>query len=145
MLLDLENELTTKGGQLFNAADGASEYGDKTFDAKAANDLAIGEPLHVMCRVEGANSDVGTSLAIALVGDTDGAGTSEVTLVTKTVLQAALLENSVFHIGIVPPGVSKRYLRAKVTTAGAPATVGKLVIWLAKGSDMQRANVAGVF
>jgi hypothetical protein len=145
MILDYEMELTAAGGQLFNAADGLSEYGAKPYDLKATapGDPAHGEPLDVFAQVDDANSDVGTSLDIALVNDTDGAGGSEITtgMPSITVPRAALLVGTPHRVGRVSPGLcTKRYLTPKVTTHGDPATVGKLKIWLQKAADGVPAN-----
>jgi hypothetical protein len=138
MILDYEQELSAAGGQLFNASDGNSEYGSKPYDLKATSpgDPAVGEPLDVFAQVDDANSDVGTSYDIAVVNDTDGAGTSEVSLVSRTILVAALLLGTTHFIGRIAPHLaSKRYLTAKVTTHGGTPTTGKMKIWLQKSGD----------
>jgi hypothetical protein len=143
MILDFEQELSTSGGQLFNASDGNTEYGTRPFDMMAAGvDPAAGEPLEVLAQVDTANSDVGTSYDIAVVNDTDGAGSSAVTLVTRTILVAALTLHSLHRIGTIRPGqCTMRYLTAAVTTHGGTPTTGKLKIWLQKARDATPVNV----
>lgn len=143
---DYEQYFTKYDGQLFNAADGVAEYGDKAYDQKAARDAAIGAgPIDFWYQVVDANSNVGTSLDIAVVQDDDGAGTNEAALVTKTVLVANLTTaKGVQRIGRIYPGqLTKRQMRAKVTSHGAAATAGKIRVWFTVGSEAMRANAAG--
>lgn len=146
MIHDYEQELTTAGGQLFDAADTASEYGTKPFDMKAAGiDPAVGEKLQLAFRLVDADSDVGTSLQFDVVESTTGAaGGTEVVVGTKTVAVAGLTTAAGnFYIGIDQGQISKRYLALKVTTAGSAATAGKISAWLVKGSDAIPKN-AGI-
>ena len=138
MLQDYEQELNTAGGQLFDAANGASEYGAKEYDHKATTpgDPAVGERLDVTMQVVDADCDVGTSYTIEIVaGATSGGGGSETVLLSKSILVAALTENTHHFIGTIPPGVGTmyRYLQSKVTsvTSSAPTT-GKLIFHLHK-------------
>lgn len=140
MLQDYEQELTTAGGQAITA----NAYGTKSYDQKAAADAAVGEPLHVFMQVVSANFNTLTSLDIALVGDDDGAGANEVTVVTKNFLAAELTTAlGVRHVGIASPGVKKKFYRAKFTVNGSNPSTGALKVWLAKGVDVSRANAAG--
>lgn len=145
MILDFEQELSASGGQLFNASDGNAEYGSRPYDLMATGiDAAVGEPLNAFARVDDANSDVGTSLDLEIVNDTDGAGGSEVSMIKKSaVLVAALTQNSMHYIGTITPSqCALQYLTAKITTHGSAATAGKLKIWLQKASDGMPVNVA---
>jgi hypothetical protein len=141
MILDYEHELTTKDGQDVVA----TAYGTKVYDLKAADKVGIGDPLSLFFKVVDADFDALTSLAIALKGDTDGAGTSEVELLTATYALAALTRAlGVRRVGTVSPGAvaGKRYLRVKFTVTGANPTTGAIVAWIAKGNDYAPGNVA---
>lgn len=142
MINDYELYFTPAAGQLFNATDGNSEYGEKNVDQKAARYVTDGEgDWAVFYKVVDANSNVGTSLAIALVEDDDGAGTNEVVLLTATVLVANLTTAlGVRRLGNIPATSAKKVFRAKVTTAGAAATAGKVAIWIGKNRDSVPAN-----
>jgi hypothetical protein len=150
MILDFEEELSTLAGQLFNAADGNAEYGSLAFDLwggktsiAAGRDLAVGEPVMAVFRVITADNDVGTSYDLQIVNDTDGAGGSEVVMATKTVLAAALTQNSLHYVGPITPGqCALRYLTAKVITHGSTPTTGPLKVWLVKGADVADVNLA---
>lgn len=140
MILDRELYFTATTGQLFDAANTASEYGANPVLVGPA-DTGAGEKLVALYKVVDANSDVGTSLAFKVVTDDDGAGTNEVVLLTKTVLVAALTTAAgVVRIGTIDPGTRKKYLRIKVTTAGNAATAGLIAVWLQPGDDSTPAN-----
>jgi len=148
MLLDKELYLTPTAGQLFNAADTASEYTSRPLDllASALNPM-VGEPLEAWAMAKGADCDVGTSLTLAIVMDDDGAGTNEVVLATVTKAVAALqVADGAFRIGTLSRtatlGAAGRYIGCKVTTSGTAATAGTIAIWLQKGSHVAPANEA---
>lgn len=141
MLQDYEQEFTTAGGQVVTA----NSYGTKSYDQKGVGDAAVGEPVEAFMQVSVANFNNLTSLDIAIVGDDDGAGTGEVTVLTKNFLLAALTTAlGVRSLGRLPRGTRKKFYRAKFTVNGAaPGAGSKLTVWFAKGSDISRANVAG--
>lgn len=149
MITDYDLYFTPAAGQLFNAADNTAEYGSKVVPlgdslAQGAQDVAVETDIVGMFRVVDANSNVGTSLEIAIVADDDGAGTNEITLCTRTVLVAALTTAlGVRTIGKIPRAAAKKNLRAKVTTHGAAATAGLIAVWLQVGKDAVPANAAG--
>jgi len=146
MIIDREQILTALAGELFTSA---NTLGDNPFDMKAAgDDPAIGEPLTAYWMID-ANSDVGTSQTITVQSDSDGlGGGTPVTLLTATVLKAALtVASGVHRLGTIDPGLitsGHKYLTAKVTTSGADPTAGKIKVWLAKGTDGVPANAANV-
>jgi hypothetical protein len=138
MLMDYEQELTTADGQAITA----TAYGTKPYDQKGAADAAVGEPLHVLMQVLGANFNSLTSLLVEVYGDDDGAGTNEVSLVSKSFTLAQLTTAlGVRRVGIVPPGTRKKFLRAKFTVTGTNPSTGKIAVWLAKGADAVQAGV----
>jgi len=148
MLLDKELYLTPTAGQLFNAADTASEYGSRPLDllASALNPM-VGEPLEAWAMAKGADCNTGTGLTIAIVMDDDGAGTNEVVLATVTKVVADLqVADGAFRIGTLSRtatlGAAGRYIGAKVTSNGAAADQGTIAIWLQKGSHVAPANEA---
>jgi hypothetical protein len=142
MLIDYEQELTTKDGQ--DLAGVASGYGTKSYDQKAAADAAVGEPLEAFFKIVDANVDAATSILFSIVGDDDGAGTNEVTILSKSFALAALTTAlGVRSIGRLPRGTSKKHYRFKWAVTGANPTQGAIVAWLSKGSDAARANAAG--
>jgi hypothetical protein len=154
MILDYEQELTTASGQTF--ADGATGYGTKLYDMKAAGDTtneigqadaAIGEPLECLYMCSAASSAV-SGVVISLIADTDGAGGSAVTLLTSANLVAATLTVAlgVRSLGIVRPGLitkTLRYLTLRVVAAGSGGNT-YLKAWLVKATDGIRANKAGI-
>lgn len=147
MLIDREQLLTPLAGQLFNATDGNAEYGSAAYDLKSDGyNPAIGEPIEAYFMLVGSDVNNLTSYDIAIVADDDGAGTNEVSLVTKNVLLASLTEASgVQHIGSLSRGAlgaAGQYLTAKVTTHGSTPTTGLMRIWLAKGTDVAPNNPA---
>jgi hypothetical protein len=139
-IMDYEQELSTAGGQLFNAADGNPEYGARALDMKVAGfgNPAIGEPLSALFEVVDANSDVGTSLDLEIVADDDGAGTNAVSLGKKSAVLVANLTRYARHVVQLDPtaaiAATNQYLAAKVTTHGTPATTGKIRVSLLKGT-----------
>lgn len=141
MLIDYEQELTTAGGQVVTA----NGYGTKSYDQKGAADVAVGSAVEAFMKVTVANFNTLTSMDIAIVGDDDGAGTNEVTLITKNFLLAALTTAlGVRSLGRLARGQRKKFLRSKFTVNGsAPSAGSKLTVWLSKGSDVARANAAG--
>jgi hypothetical protein len=143
MITDYTQELTASAGHPIDFAAG-SEYGSKPYDLKAAGqDPAVGEPLQVFMQVVDADVDNLDSLTVAVVSDTDGAGTSEVVVLSKSYALAALTTAlGVRRVGVIPAGViTKQYLTAKLTTVGAgTATQGKVKVWLAKASDVSPQN-----
>jgi len=143
MMIDHELALCTKGGQLFNPGDGSDEYGAKEIDLGIAGiDPAVGEPLDFFVRVTTADLNNLTSYTVALVADsTTGSVTAEQVLCTKTILLAALLQNTLHKIGRVSPGLgNKRYLKMKVTQTGTTPTTGLLEGWLAKACGSVPSN-----
>jgi hypothetical protein len=137
MILDYEAELNSAGGQLFNATDGNSEYGAKEYDLKATTpgDPAVGSRMDVTMQVVDDDCDVVTNYIVRIVaGATSGGGGSETVLLTKTILKAALTENSHHFIGTIPPGVGTmyRYIQSKVESTGSTPTTGKLIFHLHK-------------
>jgi hypothetical protein len=140
MLIDYEQELTTATGQAFTA----SGYGTKNYDQKGPADVGLGDvDASLMFKVVGADFNNATSLDVALVTDDDGAGTNEVTLITKNFLLAALTKAAgVRRVGVVAPGTRKRYLRAKITVNGTAPTQGKIQAWIGTGDDAAPANIA---
>ena len=149
MISDYEQELTTNGGQLFNAGDGTAEYGAKSYDMKVAGfgNPAIGEGAYACFEVVDADSDVGTSLDLELVAADDGAGTNEVSLGKKSAVLVANLTRYARHVVAIDPTVAvaatNQYILAKVTTHGGAATVGKILATLHKGAYTLPVN-AGV-
>lgn len=141
MIIDYEQELTTLNGQVVTA----NGYGTKSYDQKGAADAAVGEALEAFMKVTVADFNTLTSLDIAIVGDDDGAGTNEVTVLTKNFLLAALTTAlGVRSLGRLPRGTRKKFYRVKFTVNGsAPSAGSKLAVWLAKDDDVSRANVAG--
>ncbi len=141
MLQDYEHELTTAGGQAVTA----TAYGTKPYDQKAAADAGVGEPLSMFFQITTADLNNATSYTIELYGDDDGAGTNEVAVLSKSYALAALtVALGIRRVGIVPPGTRKKFYRAKWTrVGGSDSNQGKIVAWLAKGSDVGRANAAG--
>lgn len=141
MLMDYGLELTTDEGQDITA----SAYGTKTIDQKAARDPGAGEPMALFMEVVDNNFATLTSLDVALVGDTDGAGTSEVTYVTRNFLTAALTTAlGPRRVGNLSPGLAaaKRYLRAKLTVNGSNNSAGAIKVWLGPASDAAPFNAA---
>jgi len=134
MISDYEQELTTNGGQLFNAGDGTAEYGAKSYDMKVAGfgNPAIGEGAYACFEVVDAN---------------DGAGTNEVSLGKKSAVLVANLTRYARHVVAIDPTVAvaatNQYILAKVTTHGGAATVGKILATLHKGAYTLPVN-AGV-
>jgi len=141
MIIDYEHELTSAGGQLFNAS---PEYGSKPYDqgVTSPGDPAVGEPLEFWIQVDDANSDVATYYDVDLVCSSTGAsGGSEEVVVTRRLLTAALLAGTSHMIGRVPPHLcTRRYLAAKLTPDSGTPTTGKIKAWLQKSSDGTPAN-----
>lgn len=147
MLLDYDQELTLAGGHVVDFAAG-SEYGSRPYDLMAAGqDPAVGERLAAFYQVKVATINTLTSLTIAIVNDTDGAGGSEVVVASKSVLQAALLvANGVVRIGDIDPAqIALRYLTLKLTVVGSTPTTGQLSAFLVKGDDQAPQNVGRAF
>lgn len=140
MIIDYEMELATSGGQLFNPADGASEYGAKSYDLKATGrDVMRGDPVMACFRVtDDADCDVGTSYDLEITADDDEAAGNEVSLGKETVVLANLTADTIHYVGplqMAKIASTNQYLRAKVTGHGTQATAGKLEVWLQKGVD----------
>lgn len=143
MIRDYEQELTTAGGQAITA----DAYGTKNYDQKAAADPAVGEPLFALFEVNTTFTDL-TSLNLSVRMDSDGAGTDEVTKVTKNVtLASGNLDSGLGPqlIGVVPPGTSLRYLRAHFDSVGTDPTAGNVTVWLVKGVDALPENLGAAY
>jgi len=147
MINDRECQLTADGGTAFTAG---TTYGAKFLDMGAAGvDAAIGEPLYCFVKSNVA-SDVGTSIRVSLIADTDGAGTSAVVLLDTGVDSTTMVTNYTVAkgtrlLGIVPPGKitsTLRYLALRVIIVGSGGVT--LEAWLAKGTDLSPANKAGL-
>jgi hypothetical protein len=123
MILDYDDEFTTKDGQAITA----TAIGTKVKDGNKAKDWAAGEPMFAIVRVPAAFNNL-TSLTVDVIADTDPAlATLPVVVATKTILLAALTLNSVHHIGSLIPGASKRYLGMKFTVTGTAPSTGKVI------------------
>jgi hypothetical protein len=148
MLLDHEHELTEDGGLNMAAKTlDVAYYGDKPYDlGTTLRDVAIGEgPISVFYQLLGADMDDITSMTIDIINDTDGAGTSPVTLLTTGAVELASLTTAlgVRRIGVIAPGlITKRYLTAKVTMTGgsSPENACKVKVFFQVGSDVAPAN-----
>jgi hypothetical protein len=138
MLMDYEQELTTAGGQAITA----TAYGSKPYDQKGPADAAIGDAdTSLLFKVTGADFNTLTSMDIALTADDDGAGTNEVTVLTKNFTLAQLTQAlGTRRVGVVPPGTRKRFFRVKCTVNGSAPSQGKIKAWLGTGDDAAPAN-----
>lgn len=139
MIQDYEQELTVDGGHDLDGFAAGTAYGARPYDRMAAGgDDGVGEKLAAYMQIVGADTDLLTSLAVALVTDTDGAGGSAVVLCTKTFLAAALLvANGVQFVGYADPLVAmKRYLTARLVVVGTTPTADSYCkVWFEKGDD----------
>jgi hypothetical protein len=140
MLIDYEQELTAAGGQAITA----TAYGTKPYDQKGPADAGLGDTdASLLFKVVGADFNTLTSMDIALTADDDGAGTNEVTVLTKNFLLASLTKAAgVRRVGVVPPGTRKRFFRVKCTVNGSAPSQGKIQAWIASGDDSTPANIA---
>jgi len=138
MIVDRELMLTAVAGDAFVAG---TTYGTTFVDMGAAGvDAAAGEDLEMFLQVT-ANSNVGTSLAVSLVADTDGAGTSAVALLETGVNVAThqtdyTTAKGVRSLGKVPMAKitsTLRYLSLKVVLAGSGGVSFRA--WLQKAND----------
>lgn len=144
---DRECQLTAEAGDSFTTG---TTYGSKFFDMGAAGvDAARGEPLECFVQVMTVTETVTTSIAIALIADTDGAGGSAAELLdTGVVLTAAATTylttaRGVQSLGIVRPNMiasTLRYLSLRVIASGG---VYVLRAWLAKAANSNPQNEAG--
>jgi len=151
MLIDKDLELTlrtsatltTGEGQAFTAG---TAYGSEPVDMKAAGiDAAIAEPLECFVQVTVA-SNVGTSIRVSLVADTDGAGGSAVALLDTGVDSSTHQTNytvakGVRSLGFVPPGkitALMRYLTFRVIIVGSGGV--SLKAWLSKAGGSAPRN-----
>lgn len=137
MLHDFELELTEDGGlNMAGKTLDVAYYGDKPLDLRATSgvDVAVGSPIKAYYQVLNADMDDITSANIDVITDTDGAGTSAVTLLTKTVLLASLTTAlGVRPMGTIEPGlITHRYLTARVTMTGgsSPENACKIKVFL---------------
>ncbi len=130
MIGDDELELTTKGGQAVTG----DAYGTRPYDQKGAMMPGVGEMLHVLMKVT-EDFDNLDDLDVSVVNDTNGAGGSEVVLVTKNFLAAALVVSAgVQRVGVISPGLAAlRYMTAKLGVNGTDPAAGKIVVWLQPG------------
>jgi len=152
MLIDKELELTTRtgatkalSGQAFTVG---TAYGSAPVNLQALGmDVAIGEPLDCFVQVT-VLSDIGTSIAVALVADTDGAGGSAVALLDTGVDTTGhgvtnwTVTKGTRLLGRVAPGkitALLKYLTLRVIIVGSGGV--SLKAWLQKASDATPANV----
>jgi hypothetical protein len=143
---DRECMLTAEAGDSFTTG---TTYGAKFFDMGAAGvDAARGEPLEAFIQVITVTETVTTSIAIALIADTDGAGGSAAELLdTGVVLTAAAttyltVARGVQSLGIVRPNMitaTLRYLSLRVIASGG---VYVIRAWITKATNSQPQNVA---
>jgi len=152
MIVDREQLLTPLAGQLAAGASGAAVYGSTPYDLKATTyggNPAVGEPLEAHFMLVGSDVDNATNgVTFEIVADDDGAGTNEVSLVSKTVLLASLDEaDGVQHIGTLLKtalAATNQYLVVKMTTVtgGTASTTGLIRVWLSKATDVAPNNAA---
>jgi hypothetical protein len=161
MILDLDQELTTSGGQTFTATTGTGLYGTRPYDLMttggSANDPMVDEPVEAFLEVvtAAAGGDTGATWDVYVEGADDGdGGTNEVVVASKTAIAKATLayaagtSGAVMRIGSLNRGLltaTTRYLVAKVKcnyTTTAP-TAAKFRVFLKKGRDAAPFN-AGV-
>lgn len=137
MFQDAELYLTPVAGQAI--VDDA--YGSVAVDMKGAGEAAVGEPLDLCFQIVTANAAALTSLDVKLVADTDGAGGSEIELITKNFLAAALtVAKGVRRLRIPPYGAERRYMRLKYVVNGANENAAFIKAWLQKGDDTAPYN-----
>jgi hypothetical protein len=144
VLEDAALELTANptAGEAFTA----TGYGANPYDLGAAGvDPAVGEPLQVLYEItEAFDGDV-TTVEIALVNDTDGAGTSAVdVLTTGDIAVASAVAGGPLLLGIVAPkAITKQFLTTKCTLDDT-ATAGKVRMWLQKGAHTVPVNAGAL-
>ena len=135
MIQDLEQELTTVGGQALTG----TAYGTKPYDLKSAHDPAVAEPLVALFKVSDADLDLLTSLNVEVYADDDGAGGNEVSVLARSFVLADLtVAKGVRRIGTIRPGqmaATNKQLRGKFTVTGTNPSQGKVHLWLVKESD----------
>lgn len=135
MIQDLEQELTTAGGQAITA----TAYGTRPYDLKSTHDPAVAEPLVALMKVVGADFNNLDYLDVEVYADDDGAGTNEVSVLKKTFALADLtVAKGVRRVGTIDPGQmasTNKFLRGKFTVDGSDPSTGKIKLWLVKGAD----------
>jgi hypothetical protein len=143
MIEDAALELTSTPGLGESFTD--DDYGGQPYDLGTAGvDPAIGEPLVAMYQVmeDGASF---TDLTISVVNDTNGAGGSEVELVTTGAVAAASLTEAIGAqvIGVIKPAaIALQYLSAKLAFSDA-GTI-KVRVWLQKGRHAIPVNAGAI-
>lgn len=135
MILDFEHELTTAAGQLFNAAEDATEYGTIPLDLgkTVPEDPVLSGEMDLYFKVHSGNVNVTTSYEISLITSADGgASGAAVVIPVKTVLVANMTEGTLHFIGTMKKHQTmQRYLNVAVTTkGGTAATTGLCKAWL---------------
>lgn len=140
MLIDYENQFTADGGQPIVGSALTTKY----IDLKAADDIAVGEPVYLMARITETFNAPCTDIDIALQSDdeTTFAGAATVLTANKTVANNQLDAGKLYCIGAVPVGTQKRYLSGYITCNGGNPTTGKIELWLVKGTQVKPYNEA---
>ena len=143
MILDYDDEFTTSGA-LGQGPITATAIGAKVKDGIKAKDWAAGEPMFGIIRVTEAFNNL-TSLTVSIEGaDNAALSTNPVVIATKTILLAALLINTVHHIGALIPGTKKQYLGMRFTVTGTAPTTGKIVGFVAQTDQRPQDGVVNL-
>lgn len=140
-MMDSENVVSNY--QSLVAAAGAI-LSDKSVDLGASDTIApafqaVGSPFHdygrgrtLFCFVKvteefDSAGDAVTCKCSLIMADNAALTTNATVLYeTPAIAQASLLVGYVFRLGSLPPGITKRYIGFKYTTATADATAGKV-------------------
>lgn len=140
-MMDLENvvskhqSLVAAAGAIlsdFSLDLGASDTLPAAFQAVGSpfHDFGRGREIHCFVKVTEDFDSAGDAVTCqcALVMADNAALSSNLTVLSETpaIAQSVLLEGYEFRLGTVPPGITKRYLGFRFTTATADATAGKV-------------------
>lgn len=119
MNFDIQNQLCA--AQSFTGAATVSENAYEK--GTAAQDISIGRPLSLLCRVTTAAGAGSTHTMDLLQADNDALTSNPVVLATKSILAAALTVGTIFEIPIPQGVMTKKYIGFQNTATGGATTV----------------------